>query len=125
MKKLILFFIAFLLLATSCKTEKQEVTLGIDLQNSFIGDKVEVSLDGEVVMDGFFTTNDLLGVCLPDGILRMKCLTGKHHIEVRINDTYYKQQKFIVQRDLYYAVRFDQISGNITFIPFDEPFLYD
>lgn len=125
MKHQFVTFLALALFAVACKQEKHEVIFGVDLQNSFANDSVEVRLDGAVLLSGLFTTNDLLGVCLPDGIFRTKCMTGTHQIEVRINNTFYKHQKFIVQKDIYYTVRFEPASGNIILAPFEAPFLYD
>jgi len=122
---LVALLIGLFVFVTSCNQEKQEVVFGVDLQHQFLNDSVAVSLDGEPLLNDEFTTTDVLGVCLPNGIFRTTCMTGKHLVEVRINGNTHKKQLFAIQRDFYLVVRYEPSIGNISLLPYEEPFLYD
>lgn len=124
MRKISLVCVLVLVIFASCKKDQALYTLGVDVQEAFEQDNVQVFIDGETVISSRLTTNHALGVC-PDGIIKTSKNKGKHEIKVVINNTAVLTNSFSLKRDLYIGVEYNRQSGAISLEFSKYPFLYD
>ncbi|WP_276134761.1 hypothetical protein [Polluticoccus soli] len=112
-------------LASCNKKAKKIYNVGVDVQTQFENDKVQIYIDDEQILDKQLTTNDVLGVCLPDGIVHKEIKEGKHKLKVVVNGSATKTEKFSLTEDVYIGVRYDRSSGDISYLFQKEKFMYD
>jgi hypothetical protein len=124
MKNLLVFFLGILLIIASCANESDEVEVGIDIQERFDNNLVQVFIDGEEKLNKTLTTNTAIGAGLTDSSLRMNLLEGKHEIKVVVDGTIVKKESFTVSQAMYIGVNFDNNAGAITMNQSSKPFLY-
>lgn len=109
----------------SCKKETATYTVGIDVQSSFEQDHVQALIDGQPLFDQQFQTNDLLGVCTPDGSFRSSKTAGSHQLKVIVNNIVTKTESFTLNKALYIGIRYNRQTNSLSFIYADQPFLYE
>jgi hypothetical protein len=121
------FFLFSILAVAACSDEEnaRDHTLHVIVQSSFDNDLVEVSVDGQLVMNRRLTTNHTIGLCT-DGMISTQLGKGNHTLKVRINNDVQKTMPFLLQEDeLFLGVGYDAQSKEI-YIQFSlEPFAYD
>ncbi|MCD6064051.1 MAG: hypothetical protein K0R82_1962 [Flavipsychrobacter sp.] len=110
----------------SCNNKvKKSYNVGIDVQTQFENDKVQIYIDDEKILDKQLTTNDVLGVCLPDGVVHKEVKEGKRKLKVVVNGSATEVEKFTLTEDVYIGVRYDRSKGEISYIFQKEKFMYD
>lgn len=112
-------------LASCNKKAKKSYNVGVDVQTQFKNDKVEIYIDDEKILDKQLTTNDVLGLCVPDGVVHKEVKEGKRKLKVVVNGSATKTEKFTLEQDVYIGVRYDRTTSEISYIFQNEKFLYD
>lgn len=123
---LLAIFLLTTTVLTACnKKAKKSYNVGIDVQTQFNNDKVQIFIDGEEILNKQLTTLDVLGVCLPNGVVHKIVHEGKHKLKVEVNGSASKTEKFTLKEDIYIGVNYDRTTGEITYKFQDEKFMYD
>lgn len=110
---------------SSCTKDLKFFDLNIHVQSSFEGDKVQVLIDGEELLNKQLQTNYVLDLSYPDGQILTKKQKGRHEIKVIVNDTFSKTDKFTLDSDFYIGVNYDRLTNAVSFIFSKQPFGYD
>jgi hypothetical protein len=106
----------------SCTKESKIFDLNIAVQSSFDGDKVQVLIDDEELINKQFQTNYSLG--LSGGVVTTRD-KGRHEIKVVVNNASGKAKNFTLDSDLYVGVNYDRQTNAVSFIFSKQPFAYD
>jgi hypothetical protein len=124
MKKTILFTSLVLLLFAACRKANNPTVydLGVDLQNSFDKDNVQVVIDNQPLLNAQVTTNDLLSLAKSISTVNTE---GKHTIKVVINDTLVKTESFTQSGELYVGITYNRTTSDISFKFSPHRFVYD
>jgi hypothetical protein len=117
---IVLCFIGGIL--NSCTKELKTFDLNIAVQSSFDGDKVQVLIDYEELINKQFQTNYSLG--LSGGVVTTRD-KGRHEIKVVVNNASGKAENFTLDSDLYVGVNYDRQTNAVSFIFSKQPFAYD
>jgi ABC-type uncharacterized transport system auxiliary subunit len=123
MKKVILFTSLALLLLTACrKTNNPTVfSLGVDMQDSFKQDNVQVLIDNQPLLDSKVTTNNALSL---GGSIATANTEGSHTIKVIVNDSIVTTETFTQKSDLYIGVKFNRAAKTVSLVYSAAPFTY-
>lgn len=110
---------------SSCTKDSKYFTIGVDVQSSFNGEKVQVFIDGQALISKQLQTNQILGVCYIDGQITATKTTGKHEIKTIIDNTVSKTESFTLDANLYIGVNYNPQIKTVSFIYSKQPFVYD
>jgi hypothetical protein len=130
MKKITTLFLSLILLISckdemSCKEDNiNTIPVGIDVQSFFEQDKVQITIDSKEIMNKKLLTHSSLGVC-PEGQIQIKLNEGNHVMKVTVNNSTTKTETFLLEKDLYIGVNYAKETKEISFVYFDQPFMYD
>jgi hypothetical protein len=124
MKKTILFTTLALLLLTACrKTNNPTVfSLGVDMQESFNQDNVQVLIDNQPLLNSKVTTNDVLSL---GGSVATVNTEGSHAIKVIVNDDIVTTETFTQKSDLYIGIKFNRAAKTVSLVYSAKPFTYN
>jgi len=114
----------FILGWISCSKPYSSFVLGIDMQENFAGDSVNLYIDGAQVLSQRLQTNSVLGVCAAEGRLLLNQNEGRHELKVVINNVVIQTDTFVLAADHYIGVNFNGIQ-QITFVHSDQKFMYE
>jgi len=123
MKKTILFTSLALLLFTACRKANNPTvfSLGVDMQDSFNQDNVEVLIDNQPLLNSKVTTNNALSL---GGSIATANTEGSHTIKVIVNDSIVATETFTQKSDLYIGVKFNRAANTVSLIYSANRFTY-
>lgn len=125
MKRFFLIQTTILALAAACDDDSAtKRSVSFDVQSSFDGDHMLITLDGSEVMSQLVTTNQILGVDL-NARKTLLVKPGKHHLQVIVNDDKQLTTTIRVDSDLYLGIRFDSQTQQVSITEARQPFMYD
>ncbi|MBO9201134.1 MULTISPECIES: hypothetical protein [Niastella] len=124
MKKAFLFTSLVLLLFAACRKANNPTVydLGVDLQNTFDKDNVQVEIDNQPLLNTQVTTNDLLGLATSISTANTE---GKHTIKVVVNGAIEKSESFTQSSELYVGITYNKTANDISFKFSPHRFVYD
>jgi hypothetical protein len=124
MKRIVLLCLpALVFLSYGCKKPSPSFELGIDVQQSFSNDLVQVYIDGVQVINKQLTSGNILAYCGPDGKILMTKKEGGHQLKVVVNNTVTYTESFNLSANLYVGIRYSEALG-VQFVYSPEKFYY-
>jgi hypothetical protein len=115
MKKIILSVFLVSMLFTACRKNNgpvEEFDLGVDLQQVFKEDHVQIFIDDQSLFNSLASTNDLLALAGSIGTTNSE---GRHTIKVVINDSTSIVEEFEQHSDLYIGVSYYRDLKKVSF----------
>lgn len=103
--------VAAIFLMAGCKKSSPSFELGIDVQQSFNNDLVQVYVDGSSVINKQLTSGNILAYCGPEGKILLAETKGAHQIKVVVNNSATLTESFNLSANLYIGVRYSPIAG--------------
>jgi hypothetical protein len=125
-------FILIILLVVFCGCQTGSLTnpdsavypVNVHMQGGFAADSVLIMIDGQIILNGTFTTNPIVVIC---GSAKVDLHPGQHTIKARLPQKAVVTQSVFMndEQELWIGVNYNSDIKKFNFIVQNSPFLYD